>query len=71
MEKEVQFYELEKRVYNLVCELGCTIIKDILENQDKKLMIERDKKRYRHKGYRKNTIKTVMGEIEYTKSIGK
>ena len=53
MEKEVQFYELEKRVYNLVCELGCTIIKDILEKQDKKLVIERDKKRYRHKGYRK------------------
>ena len=71
MEKEVQFYELEKRVYNLICELGCTIIKDILENQDKQLMENRDKKEYRHKGYRTNTIKTVMGEIEYTRAMYK
>lgn len=71
MEKEVQFYELEKTVYNLVCELGCTIIKNILENQDKQLMENRDKKEYRHKGYRTNTIKTVMGEIEYKRAMYK
>lgn len=71
MEKEVQFYELEKKVYNLVCELGCTIIKQILENQDNQLMEKRDKKEYRHKGYRTNTIKTVMGEIEYKRAMYK
>lgn len=71
MEKEVQFYELEKTVYNLVCELGCTVIKDILENQDKILMENRDKKEYRHKGYRTNTIKTVMGEVEYKRAMYK
>lgn len=71
MEKEIQFHDLEKKVYNLVCELGCTIIKDILENQDKQLMKNRDKKEYRHKGYRTNTIKTVMGEVEYTRAIYK
>ena len=71
MEKEVQFYELERKVYNLVCELGCTIIKNILENQDKQLMENRDKKEYRHKGYRINTVKTVMGEIEYKRAIYK
>lgn len=71
MESKVQFYELEKRVYNLVCELGCTIIKEILENQDKQLMENRNKKEYRHKGYKKNTIKTVMGEIEYERAIYK
>lgn len=32
-------------------------------------MITRDKKEYRHKGYRTNTIKTVMGEIEYKRAI--
>ncbi len=71
MEKEVQFYELERKVYNLMCSLGCTIIKNILESQDRQLMKNRDKKEYRHKGYRINTIKTVMGEIEYKRAIYK
>lgn len=65
----ISFYDLEKKVYKLVCNLGCTIIKNILENQDKKIMKERDKKEYRHKGYKINTIKTVMGEIEYKRAI--
>lgn len=71
MEKEVEtkFYELERKVYNLVCALGCEIIKQILENQDKELMENRIKKEYRHKGYRSNTIKTIMGEVEYKRAI--
>lgn len=32
-------------------------------------MKERDKKKYRHKGLRKNTIKTIMGEVEYKRTI--
>ena len=67
--KEIKFYELEKKVYSLVCQLGCTILKNILENQDKELMNSRNKKEYRHKGYKKNTIKTIMGEIEYKRAI--
>ena len=69
--EEVQFYELERKVYNLVCQLGCALIKNILENQDKQLMENRDRKEYRHKGYRTNTIKTVMGEIEYKRAMYK
>lgn len=67
--KETNFYELEKIVYNLVCELGRTIIKNILEQQDKQIMQNRNKKEYRHKGYKNNTIKTIMGEIEYKRAI--
>lgn len=74
MEKDVlinnvDFKELEKRIYKLVCQLGCEILKNIIETQDKKLMENRDKKIYRHKGYRQNTIKTVMGEVEYKRGI--
>ncbi len=65
----VKFNELEKTIFSLVCELGCNILKDILENQDKLLMENRDKKIYRHKGYRINCIKTLMGEIEYKRAI--
>lgn len=69
VEKDVKFYELEKLIYRLVCELGCSIIKSILENQDKKLMESRNKKVFRHKGYKNNTIKTIMGEVEYKRAI--
>jgi len=66
---DLKFNELEKKVYTLVCELGCNILKNILEMNDKELMQNRDKKIYRHKGYRKNCIKTLMGEVEYFRAI--
>lgn len=70
-EENIKFNELEKTIYRLVCELGCNIIKNVLESQDKELMKTRNKQEYRHKGYRTNTIKTVMGEITYNRAIYK
>ena len=67
--RTIEFSELEKTIFTLVCELGCNILKDILENQDKILMKNRNKKVYRHKGYRVNCIKTLMGDIEYKRAI--
>lgn len=72
MEKTViKFEEIEKKIYALVCNLGCAILKNILETQDMQLMKSRDKKIYRHKGYRQATIKTLMGEVEYNRAIYK
>ena len=71
METNIEFYELEKKVYRLVCNLGCEIIKRILEVQDEQLMECRNKKEYRHKGYKQATIKTIMGEVEYKRAIYK
>ena len=34
-------------------------------------MKARDTKRYRHKGLRKNTITTVIGEVEYRRAMYK
>ena len=45
------------------------IIKLLLEKYDRKLMNARDKKKYRHKGLRRDTIKTVMGEVEYRRAM--
>jgi len=64
-EEEVKFNNLEKKIFKFVCNFGCLILKLILESYDRKLMKTRDKKKYRHKGLRKNTIKTIMGEVEY------
>ena len=69
IECNVKFSELEEKIYRLVCELGCSILKSILENQDNILMENRDKKTYRHKGYRNNCIKTLMGDVEYKRAI--
>lgn len=68
-EKEIDFNTLEKEVFSFVCKLGVDIIEQMLESTDKALSKGRDKKVYRHKGLRKNTIKTVMGEVEYKRAI--
>lgn len=65
----IKFNDLEKKIYKFVCMLGCKIIKYILESKDKRLMKIRDKKKFRHKGYRQNCIKTIMGEIEYQRAM--
>lgn len=67
--KKITFYELERKIYTLVCQLGCEILKNILEAQDKYLMDNRNKKEYRHSGYKSDTIKTLMGEVEYKRVI--
>lgn len=66
---EIKFNELEKKIFNFVCFLGCLIIKMMLERYDKKIMEERDKKKYRHKGLRETSVNTVMGEIKYKRAI--
>ena len=62
---EIKFNELEKKVFKFVCFFGCLIIKLLLESYDRKLMKNRDKKKYRHKGLRETSVNTVMGEIKY------
>lgn len=68
-ENEVKFNDLEKKIFKFVCNFGCLILKLILESYDRKIMKVRDKKKYRHKGLRKNTIKTIMGEVEYRRAM--
>ena len=63
--KEVKFNDLEKKVFKFVCFFGCLIIKLMLEVYDRKLMENRDKKKYRHKGLRQTSVNTIMGEIKY------
>ena len=68
-EEEIKFNNLEKKIFKFVCNFGCLIIKLILESYDRKIMKARDTKKYRHKGLRKNTIKTIMGEVEYVRAM--
>ena len=68
-ENEIKFNNLEKKIFKFVCNFGCIILKLLLESYDRKLMKARDTKKYRHKGLRKNTIKTIMGEVEYRRAM--
>lgn len=68
-EELISFKELEKKIYCYVCELAREITTHVLESYDKELAETRDKKQYRGKGKRSTTIKTVYGEVEYSRNV--
>lgn len=69
VENQTSFKELEQKIFEFVCELGRKITRLVLETYDKELAEGRDKKTYRGKGSRKTTIKTVYGEVEYSRRV--
>ena len=70
-ENTIDFNSLEKEIFKKCCESGCELLKTILEKYDDELSESRDKSAYRHKGPRKTTVKTIMGEVEYSRIIYK
>lgn len=68
-ENGLSFEDLEKKIYTWGCRICQEFTKEFLEQYDKELMEQRDKTRYRNKGLRHTTIKTVFGEVEYRRTI--
>ena len=68
-ENLVSFKVLEQKVFSYVCELGRMITQILLENYDDELAKERDTKSYRDKGKRETSIKTVYGEVTYSRRV--
>ena len=68
-EELISFKELEQKIYSYVCELAREITQQMLEMYDKELAQARDKKVYRGKGKRATSIKTVYGEVEYSRNV--
>ena len=62
---ELKFNDLEKKIFKFVCFFGCLIIRLLLESYDRRLMNNRDSKKYRHKGLRTTHVNTVMGEVKF------
>ena len=58
-ENGVTFKESEKNIYSWICQIGRQFTSEFLERYDRMLMEGRDKKKYRHKGLRQTTVKTV------------
>ena len=68
-ENLVSFTELGQKIFAFVCELGREITQIMLESYDKELAEGRDKKIYRDKGTRNTSIKTVYGEVSYSRRV--
>lgn len=68
-ENGVTFKELEKNIYAWTCEIGRQFTQEFLERYDRMLMEGRDKKKYRNKGTRRTTVKTVYSEVSYQRAV--
>lgn len=64
-ENDFTFKMLEQNIFELICQWGQELTRDFLEAYDKYLMKGRDKAKYRNKGLKRTTIKTVYGEVVY------
>lgn len=68
-ENGVIFKDLEKNIFAWICQIGREFTREFLERYDQMLMKERDREKYRHKGTRKTTVKTVYGEVTYHRVV--
>lgn len=68
-DNRTNFKELEKKIYKYACDEACKVLKEILEALDEKLLKERDTKIYRNKGRKQTCLRTIMGDVEYSRRI--
>ena len=58
-ENSITFKTLENEIFRCVCRMGAEWTRQILEEMDRRLKEARDRSRYRDKGFRTTTIKTI------------
>lgn len=68
-EKGLDFNALEKEIFKIGCEFATELMSRVLDIMDAHLEKERDKKQYRHKGKRWTSLKTLMGEVPYGRTV--
>lgn len=56
--------ELERKIYSEVMALGRQILREVIETADQRFALQRDKRIYRDKGYRRTALKTMMSDVE-------
>ena len=61
------FKTFEKEIFGTMCGIACELARQYLELQDVSLMGTRDTGEYRLVGFRKTTIKTLFGEVTYSR----
>ena len=71
MENIQVFADMEYTIFEAACEAARAVTKQLLEKIDYELARSRDKKQLRDKGRRKTTVKTIYGEVEYSRHMYK
>ena len=56
--------EPERKIYSEVMALGRQILREVIETADQRFALQRDKRIYRDKGYRRTALKTMMRDVE-------
>jgi hypothetical protein len=70
-ENVMSFKEFEQKVFSVICELARNLTTEVLAKYDQELANSRDTKKYRDKGVRKSSIKTVYGSVGYSRRVYK
>ncbi len=65
----VTFKRIERKFFEIGCEVAKDLMRQFLEDTDKELEDSRNKATLRHKGSRTTTIKTLMGEIAMKRTL--
>lgn len=63
------FRGIEKEISKYVCQIAVDITRGCLMAYDGKLMEEKDRARYRHKGYEEDHIRCVYGNVAYERVV--
>jgi hypothetical protein len=66
-EVPLDFKTFEKTIFEIMCKIACTLIRQYLEMRDLSIMALRDTKEYRCVDIRETTVKTVMGEVRFSR----
>jgi len=67
----ITFKEIERIFFEIGCEVAKTLMVEFLARLDEELCKNRNKAELRHKGTRKSTIKTLMGEMPLNRVLYK
>lgn len=68
---EINFNQLERKIFEYGCQIAREVMRQMLTVLDDHLAKERDNKIYRDKGKRKTSMKTLMGEVEFSRRVYK
>ena len=65
----VDLTQIEQDIFQAACELGRQMFRECLERCDDELRMKRDHKKYRHRGKKPTSLKTMMGEVVYERAL--
>lgn len=63
------FKDLEQEIFKLACQSAIEVTREILKEKDDEIFLKVDKEKYKSEGFRKTSIKTIYGAVEYRRRV--